>query len=50
MVLEQDGLETVCGKKSASKEVPTTELKVRRETFWVRLASFTDMVSLALTL
>jgi cyclopropane-fatty-acyl-phospholipid synthase len=50
LVLEQDGSETVCGKKSPSKEVPITELKVHRETFWVRLALFTDMVSSALTL
>lgn len=50
LVLEQDGSENVCGRKSASKEVPTTELQVRRETFWVRLALFADMVSSAFAL
>lgn len=48
LVLEKDGSQTVCGAKSASKAVPATELKVHRETFWVRLALFADMVSDAL--
>lgn len=47
LVVEEDGSETVCGKKVASKTVPATELKVHRETFWVRLALFADMVSFA---
>jgi cyclopropane-fatty-acyl-phospholipid synthase len=47
LVQEHDGSETVCGKKSASSAAPATELKVHRETFWVRLALFADMVSFA---
>lgn len=50
LVQEDNGSETACGKKSASKAVPATELRVHRETFWVRLALFADMVSLALAL
>ena len=50
IVKEAGGSETVCGRKSMSKELPTTELKVNRETFWVRLALFADMVSSASTL
>lgn len=47
LVQEHNGVETVCGKESASMTAPATALKVHRETFWVRLALFADMVSFA---
>lgn len=47
VVKEADGSETMCGRKSMAREVPTTELRVNRETFWVRLALFADMVGSA---
>ena len=44
VVKEQDGTETVCGRLSVG-QISCTELRIRRETFWVRLALFADMVS-----
>lgn len=46
-VIEKDDNETVCGNATISRsEVPVTSLKVLKETFWLRLALFADMVSL----
>lgn len=47
LVQEHDGTETMYGEQTASVTTPATELKVHRETFWVRLALFADMVSFA---
>ena len=44
LVKEEDGRETVCGRFTAGQTL-RTELRIRRETFWVRLALFADMVS-----
>ena len=49
-VRERDGTVTVCGKTSEDDDAtPTANLTVSRETFWLRLALFADMVSLGLS-
>jgi len=46
VVKEKDGSETTCGGHGAKGATgPQTELKILRETFWLRLALFADMVS-----
>ncbi|KAL8969395.1 MAG: hypothetical protein Q9183_002016 [Haloplaca sp. 2 TL-2023] len=42
-IIDSDGSETICGERWAKKGVPATELKVLKETFWVRLLLFADM-------
>jgi cyclopropane-fatty-acyl-phospholipid synthase len=46
VIKESDGRETVCGSPSSPKgsKPPRTELMVHRESFWVRLLLFADMV------
>jgi cyclopropane-fatty-acyl-phospholipid synthase len=47
LVIEKDGAQTLCGQSSVA-DLPTepkTELRVRNDAFWVRLALFADMVS-----
>ncbi|KAL8872130.1 MAG: hypothetical protein Q9174_002190 [Haloplaca sp. 1 TL-2023] len=42
-IVDSDGSETICGERWAKEGVPATELKVLKETFWVRLLLFADM-------
>ena len=46
VIIEEDGVVTVCGRKPAktSAQYLSTKLLVRRDAFWVRLAFFADMV------
>ena len=45
-VYEGEGTKTVCGEQSGGTgSGPLTELRVRREVFWLRLALYADMVS-----
>lgn len=42
-VIDSDGTEVICGFKGTDNE-PETELVVHKDTFWVRMLLFTDMV------
>lgn len=44
LVREDDGTEIVCGRVGVDQTLKT-QLRIHRETFWVRLALFADMVS-----
>jgi len=47
LVVDRDGAQTLCGQSSVA-DLPTdpkTELRIRNDAFWVRLALFADMVS-----
>ncbi len=44
MVTDSDGAVTVCGARKVKDGTPSTELRVLRETFWVRALLFADMV------
>ena len=41
---DTNGQLTVCGSLSSGNDGPSTELKVSKDTFWVRMLLFTDMV------
>ena len=43
-IIDTDGSETICGERWSKEGVPSTELKVLKEAFWVRLLLFADMV------
>ena len=43
-VLDEDGKSTTCGSVPASDDAPTTQLKVLKDVFWVRVLLFADMV------
>jgi len=43
-VIEADGHTTICGELGANIKGPSTELRVHKETFWVRMLLFADMV------
>ena len=45
VVTDSDGAVTVCGAPKVKDGTPKTELKVLKETFWVRVSLFADMVS-----
>ena len=45
VITDHNGTVTVCGSPRPKDGSPRTELKVQRETFWVRLLLFADMVS-----
>lgn len=45
VVRDSDGLVTVCGSPQIKDGSPRTELRVLKETFWVRVLLFADMVS-----
>lgn len=47
VVEEKDGAQTLCGQSSVADLPiePRTELRVRKDAFWVRVALFADMVS-----
>lgn len=44
VVTDSDGAVFACGQAPAKGNWPKTELKVLKETFWVRVMLFTDMV------
>ena len=44
VVTDYDGSVTICGHTNGRDEVPRTQLKVLKETFWVRVLLFADMV------
>jgi cyclopropane-fatty-acyl-phospholipid synthase len=47
LVVDKEGAQTLCGQSSVA-DLPTepkTELRVKSDAFWVRLALFADMVS-----
>jgi cyclopropane-fatty-acyl-phospholipid synthase len=45
-IIEPDGHVTICGQLGESvKDGPQTELRIHKETFWVRMLLFADMVS-----
>ena len=46
VVIDTDGAVTLCGTPQIKDGSPRTELRVLRETFWVRVLLFADMVSL----
>lgn len=45
VITDSDGAVTVCGAPKVNEGTPKTELKVLKETFWVRAFLFADMVS-----
>ena len=45
IVTDTDDTVTICGAPQIKDGTPRTELKVLRETFWVRVLLFADMVS-----
>ena len=44
LIIDNDGSEIVCGERWPKDGVPKTELKVLKDTFWVRLLLLADMV------
>ncbi|KAI4206722.1 MAG: hypothetical protein LQ346_000911 [Caloplaca aetnensis] len=42
-IVDSDGSETICGERWSKEGVPSTELRVLKEAFWVRLLLFADM-------
>lgn len=44
MVTDSDGVVFRCGKPQAAEGRPQTELRIFKETFWVRALLFADMV------
>jgi len=44
VVTDSDGAVTVCGARKVKDGTPSTELRVLKETFWVRALLFADMV------
>lgn len=45
LVTDSDGTRTVCGAPQPKDGTPRTELWVLKESFWVRVLLFADMVS-----
>ena len=43
-VIERDGTSTLCGEAGAKTVQPAAQLRVVRDSFWLRLALFADMV------
>lgn len=46
VVRDSDGAVTICGAPQAKDGTPRSELRVLKETFWVRVLLFADMVSI----
>lgn len=46
VVRDSDGAVTTCGAPEVKSGTPRSELRVLKETFWVRALLFADMVSL----
>lgn len=44
-ITDVDGSETICGVVSSQKNALKTALEVHKDTFWVRMLLFADMVS-----
>lgn len=45
LVIDNDGTRTICGPPQEKDGTPSTELRVLKEAFWVRVLLFADMVS-----
>lgn len=45
-IVDTTGEMTICGKLGKSVAGPKTELSIHKETFWVRMLLFADMVGL----
>ena len=45
VITDSDGAVTVCGAPTVKDGTPRTQLRVLKETFWVRVLLFADMVS-----
>ena len=45
LVIDNDRTRTVCGAPQVKDGAPSTELRVLKEAFWVRVLLFADMVS-----
>ncbi|KAL8728182.1 MAG: hypothetical protein Q9166_005576 [cf. Caloplaca sp. 2 TL-2023] len=43
IIVDTDGSEIVCGERWPKEGVPTTELQVLKDAFWIRLLLFADM-------
>lgn len=43
-VIEKDGTNTICGDAEGETVLPAAHLRVVRDSFWLRLALFADMV------
>lgn len=43
-IVDENGHLTICGKEDVPADEPQTELRVHKDTFWVRMLLFTDMV------
>jgi cyclopropane-fatty-acyl-phospholipid synthase len=50
LIIEKDGAQTLCGQSTVAglPAEPKTELRIHEDAFWVRLALFADMVSVAI--
>lgn len=46
VVRDSDGAVTICGAPEVKSGTPRSELRVLKETFWVRALLFADMVSI----
>lgn len=46
VVRDSDGAVTICGPPEVKSGIPSSELRVLKETFWIRALLFADMVSL----
>ena len=46
LVTDFNGKTTVCGRYIATEHEPTTELRILKEVFWIRVLLFADMVRL----
>ena len=44
VIVDCDGSVTTCGNIEGKTDLPTTQLKVLKEAFWVRVLLFADMV------
>ncbi len=44
VITDSDGMVTLCGAPRIKDGTPRTELRVLKETFWVRVLLFADMV------
>ncbi|KAL8840718.1 MAG: hypothetical protein Q9170_001236 [Blastenia crenularia] len=43
IIIDSDGSEIICGERWPKEGVPSTELRVLKDAFWVRLLLFADM-------
>lgn len=43
-IVDCDGETVICGQDTLSKDAPKATLRIHKDTFWVRLLLFADMV------